>query len=55
MNNNLKPFEENQVRSKIECAVICKQTFDCISFTFEMSGKCQLYDHGRGNYYDAYY
>jgi len=52
MNNNLKPFEEKQVRSKIECAVICKQIFECISFTFEMPGRCLFYDHERGNYYE---
>ena len=56
MNKNLKQallkhFEIKQARSKIECATICAKSFECISFTFEMPGKCLFYDHARGIYY----
>ena len=50
INDNLKHFEERQVRSKLECAIICKQTLECISFTFEIPRTCLLYDHARGIY-----
>ena len=50
ISNNLKHFEERQVRSKVECDVICKQTFECVSFTFEIPRKCLLYNHAKGNY-----
>ena len=51
VDKNWTYFKEQQVRSKIECAVICKQTFDCITFTFANVGKCFFHEDGKGNYY----
>jgi len=49
--NNLISIEKIQNISLIECAIICRETFHCISFSFEMNENCLFYDHAWGNYF----